>query len=178
MTPNQPAAAPPPQKQSPLEGLTYRAGCGALGVVMALFSGCGVVSFVADLITKSRPEEFGAGLGLSVFFAGTTVVGLLIARHYFRQPPSRANVQLENRLLQVAYAHRGRLTVPQVALHCQVSIEESRELLERMVTQGVAVPQVDDDGTITYVFDDLLPPPGAVAPLPEPGQPAAKPEED
>jgi hypothetical protein len=32
-----------------------------------------------------------------------------------------------------------------------------------MVLQGVAVPEVDDDGTITYVFDDLLPPPGAAA---------------
>ena len=153
-------------------------GCGALGVVMALFSGCGFVAFFTDLITGRRPDQFAAGLSLSFFCAGTAVVGLLIARHYFRKPPARPNVQLENRLLQVGYAHRGRLTVPQVALHCQVSIEESRELLERMVAQGVAVPEVDDDGTITYVFDDLLPPPGATPAATEPLSRAPKPEED
>ena len=176
MTSNQPPA--PAQRASSSEIFNYRMGCGALGVVMTLFSGCGVVAFVTDLVTKRRPEEFGAGLGLSVFFAGTAVVGLLIARHYFRKPPKGPNVQLENRLLQVAYAHRARLTVPQVALHCQVSIEESRELLERMVSQGVAVPQVDDDGTITYVFDDLLPPPGGAPAPTEPLSRAPKPEED
>jgi hypothetical protein len=161
------------QKSSAAEGFNYRTGCGALGVVMALFSVCGVVTFVTDLITKRKPEEFAAGLGISFFFAGTVVVGLLIARHYFRRPPARPNVQLENRLLQVAYAHRARLSVPQVALHCQVSIEESREVLERMVSQGVAVPQVDDDGTITYVFDDLFPPPAAFHP--HRGRAAARP---
>ena len=128
---------------------------------MALFSVCGVIAFVTDLITKRRPEEFAAGLGLSFFFAGTAVVGLLIARHYFRRPPARPNVELENRILELAYAHQARLSVPQVALHCRVSIEASRAALERMVTLGVAVPQVDDDGTITYFFDDLLPPPGS-----------------
>ncbi len=112
MSSNQPAAPRPAQRPSPFASVNYRAGCGALGVIMTLFSGCGVVAFVTDLITKRRPEEFGAGLGLSVFFAGTAVVGLLIARHYLRKPPKGPNVQLENRLLQVAYAHRARLTVP------------------------------------------------------------------
>src|SRR3712207_9081251 len=65
------------------------------------------------------------------FFAGTAVAGVLVARHFFRKVPPKPNVRLENRLLQVAYMHRARLTVPQVALHCQVSIEESRALLER-----------------------------------------------
>jgi hypothetical protein len=168
-----------PQQQKPLfERLNYRAGCGALGVVMAVFGACSVVAFVSDLLTNPQRDQLAAGISLSFFFACAAAGGLFIARHYFRKPPARPNVQLENRLLQVAYAHRARLTVPQVALHCQVSIEESRELLERMVTQGVAVPQVDDDGTITYVFDDLLPPPGTIPSAQEPGGPAAKPQED
>ncbi len=58
-----------------------------------------------------------------------------------------------------------------------MSIEESREALERMVTQGVAVPEVDDDGTITYVFD-FLPSPGGAAALPVDGGRTPKPEED
>jgi hypothetical protein len=178
MTSNQPAAPPPAQRPSPLEGFNYRTGCGVLGIITALFGGCGFVAFFTDLVTGRRPDQLAAGLSLSFFCAGAAVAGLLIARHYFRKPPARPNVQLENRLLQVAYAHRGRLSVPQVALHCQVSIEESREVLERMVSQGVAVPQVDDDGTITYVFDDLVPPPVAIPATPEPSARAPKPEED
>jgi hypothetical protein len=178
MNPNQPEAPPPARKQSFFDGSGYRKGCGALGVVMALFSGCGVVAFVTDIVTQRKPDELSAALSLSFLFAGTAVVGLLIARHYFRKEPARPNAQLENRLLQVAYAHRARLTVPQVALHCQVTIEESREVLERMVSQGVAVPQVDDDGTITYVFDDLLPPPGSLPTAQGQGGLGARPEED
>ena len=37
---------------------------------------------------------------------------------------------------------------------------------------------VDDDGTITYFFDDLLPPPGGLPAAPEPGGRAPKPGED
>jgi hypothetical protein len=57
-----------------------------------------------------------------------------------------------------------------VALHCRVSIGESREALERMVLQGAASPLVEDDGGIIYDFSDLLPsgkssPPGGERPL-------------
>lgn len=144
-------------------GLNYRAGCGALGVVMALFSACGVVAFVADLFTGAKPEEVSALIALSFFFTCTAAGGLLIARHYLRKLPARPDVRLENRILRLAYAHRARLTVPQVAMHCEVSIERSREALERMVLQGAAKPEVEDDGTITYFFDDLLPAPGQAA---------------
>ena len=175
MNPNQTEAPPGPQKKSFLDGQSYRTGCGALGGVMALFSGCGVVAFVTDLLANPKPEELSAIISLSFFFTATAVVGLLIARHYFRKTPPRPNVQLENRVLQLAYAHQARLSVPQVALHCQLSIEDSREALERMVTQGVATPQVDDDGTISYFFDDLLPSPAAPPHEPRPGDPAAGP---
>jgi len=161
MNPDPTQAPPGSQQKSRLDGLSYRTGCGALGVLMALFSGCGVIAFATDLAANRKPEDFSALLSLSFFFAGTAVAGILIARHYLRKPPARPNVQLENRILQLAYAHRARLSVPQVALHCQVSIEESRAALERMVSLGVALPQVDDDGTISYFFDDLTPPPGA-----------------
>jgi hypothetical protein len=171
MNPNQTEPPAGPRGRFALDGLNYRVGCGALGVLMALFSGCGVIAFATDLFTNRKPEEFSALLALSFFFAGTAVAGILIARHYFRRPPARPNVRLENRILQLAYAHQARLSVPQVALHCQVSIEESRAALERMVTQGVAVPQVDDDGTISYFFDDLLPPPKPGQAGPSGGQP-------
>jgi hypothetical protein len=156
-------------------GLNYRAGCGALGVLMALFSACGAVAFVSDLITGAKPEEFSAAVALSFLFTCTTVGGALVARHYLRKPPAQPDVRLENRILRLAYAHRARLTVPQVAMHCEVSIERSREALERMVMQGAAKPEVDDDGTITYFFDDLLPSPEQ-APRGEVG-PGAGPED-
>ena len=174
MNPNQTESPSPAQKQPILERQGYRAGCGVLGLVLALFSGCGIVGFVTDIVTNRKPDDLSAALALSFFFTGTAVAGVLVARHFFRKLPAKPDVRLENRLLQVAYEHRARLTVPQVALHCHVSIEESRALLERMVSQGVAVPEVDDDGTIAYIFDELLPPPGGVPPSPAPGGPAGE----
>lgn len=175
MTNRQPEAPGADESGPRAGGLNYRAGCGALGVVMALFSACGVIAFVTDLFVGPKPEEISPILALSFLFTGTAVGGVLIARHYLRKPPARPDVRLENRILRLAYAHRARLTVPQVAMHCEVSIEESREALERMVLQGAARPEVDDDGTITYLFDDLLPSPEQ-APRGEVG-PAAGPED-
>ena len=74
-----------------------------------------------------------------------------------RGAPARPNVELENRILQLAGAKGCRLTVGMVALNCRVSIEESREALERLALQGAANVEVEDDGGIVYDFSDLLP---------------------
>src|SRR5918992_3364560 len=83
--------------------------------------------------------------------------GIFVAWKFLRSAPAPPNADLENRILQLAEAKGCRLTVGMVALHCRVSIGESREALERMVLQGAATPVVEDDGGIVYDFSDLLP---------------------
>ena len=151
MTPN------PTQKPTGSAPPVFRIGCGILGVLMALFSLFFVIAAFFDLFVKRDATDAGVLVGMLVVFGGFTVGGVFIAWNMFRRRPVAPNTDLENRILQLAEAKGCRLTVPMVALHCRVGIEESRAALERMVLQGAATPEVEEDGGIVYDFSDLLP---------------------
>ncbi|HEX8500102.1 MAG TPA: hypothetical protein VF659_05865 [Pyrinomonadaceae bacterium] len=158
MTPNH-AQSP----KGPTPGV-LRYGCGILGIGVALVSLFFVVAAVADLVVKRDPKEAGVLAGMVVLFGGLAAAGVFAAWKFMRAAPARPNVDVENRILQLAEARGCRLTVGVVALHCRLSIEESRAALERMVLQGAATPEVEDDGGIVYDFSDLLPPAGSGPP--------------
>ena len=135
----------------------FRYGCGILGIGLALVSLFFVVAAIGDLVVKRDPKETGVLVGMIVLFGGLAAAGVFTAWKLMRKTPAPLNVELENRILQLAEAKGCRLTVGMVALHCRVGIEESRAALERMVLQGAATPEVEDDGGIVYDFSDLLP---------------------
>ena len=151
----------------------FRFGCGILGIGLALISLFFVVAASIDLVVNRDAKEAPVLVGMLVLFGGLAAAGVFTSWKSFRPTPAPANVELENRILQLAEAKGCRLTVGMVALHCRVSIEESRAALERMVMQGAAMPDVEDDGGIVYDFSDLLPsgdsrPPGGGQPAPLP----------
>ncbi len=144
-----------------------RYGCGILGIGVALLSLFFVVAAVGDLVVNRDAKEAPVLIGMVVLFGGLAAAGVFAAWKFMRSAPARPNVELENRILQLAEAKGCRLTVGMVALHCRVSLEESREALERMALQGAANVQVEDDGGIVYDFSDLLP---ACEPQPPAGE--------
>jgi hypothetical protein len=151
----------------------FRYGCGILGIGLALVSLFFVAAAFIDLVVNRDPKQASVLVGMIVLFGGLAAAGVFTAWKFMRSAPARPNVELENRILQLAEAKGCRLTVGMVALNCRVSIEESREALERMVLQGAAAPLVEDDGGIIYDFSDLLPsgkssPPVEERPLPLP----------
>ena len=148
MTPNQRKSSAPS---------VLRVGCGILGIGVALLSLFFVVAAFFDLVVNRNPKEAGVLVGMIVLFGGLAAAGLFAAWKFMRSAPAGPNVELENRILQLAEAKGCRLSVGMVALHCRVSIEESRAALERMALQGAATPQVDDDGNIVYDFSDIFP---------------------
>jgi hypothetical protein len=151
MTPNQ------LQKPTGSVPSVFRYGCGILGIGLALFSLFFVVAAFSDLVINRNPKEVGVLVGMIVLFGGLAAGGVFAAWKFMRGAPAQPNLDLENRILQLAEAKGCRLTVGMVALHCRASIGESREALERMVLQGAATPLVEDDGGIVYDFSDLLP---------------------
>jgi len=151
MTPNQ------LQKPTGSAPGVLRYGCGILGIGLALLSLFFVVAAFFDLVINRDPKEVGVLTGMIVLFGGLAVAGVFAAWKFMRSAPAQPNFDLEHRILQLAGAKGCRLTVGMVALNCRVSIEESREALERMALQGAANVQVEDDGGIVYDFSDLLP---------------------
>jgi hypothetical protein len=152
MTPNQQR-----QKQASTSPNPLRVGCGILSILLTLFSLFFVVAAISDLILKHDPKEIGVLIGMTVLFGGLAAVGVFAAWKFLRSAPAPPNFDLENRILQLADAKGCRLTVGMVALHCRVSIEESRAALERLALQGAANVEVENDGGIIYDFSDLLP---------------------
>ncbi len=151
MTPNQ------LQKPTGSVPAVFRFGCGILGIGLALFSLFFVVAAFSDLVINRDSKEVGVLVGMIVLFGGLAAAGVFVAWKFMRSAPAAPNVDIENRILQLAEAKGCRLTVGMVALHCRLSIEESRAALERMVALGAANPLVEDDGGIVYDFSDLLP---------------------
>ena len=151
MTPNQ------LQKPTGSAPGVFRYGCGILSIGLTLVSLFFVVAAFSDLVVKRDPKETGVLIGLIILFGGLAAVGVFIAWKFMRKAPAVPNVDLENRILQLAEAKGCRLTVGMVALHCRASIEESRDALERMALQGAANVQVEDDGGIVYDFSDIFP---------------------
>ena len=135
----------------------FRYGCGIVGIGVALISLFFVVAAFFDLVINRDPKEVGVLVGMMVLFGGLAAAGIFAAWKFMRSAPAAPNYDLENRILHLAEAKGCRLTVGMVALHCRVSIEESRAALERMALQGAANVEVENDGGIVYDFSDLLP---------------------
>ena len=151
MTPNQ------LQKPTGSAPGVFRYGCGILSIIGALFSLFFVIAAIGDIVSGSEQDKTGVLIGLIIIFGGLAALGVFVAWKFMRKAPAGPNVELENRILQLAEARGCRLTVGMVALHCRVGIEESRAALERMAMQGAATPVVEDDGGIIYDFSDIFP---------------------
>jgi hypothetical protein len=70
-------------------------------------------------------------------------------------PPANA-AEREHRVLRLAERERGRVTVPEVAAGCGLTIAEAKAELDRLVMEGVADLQVTASGILVYVFSGFL----------------------
>ncbi len=137
---------------------------GIIGVAIALFS-----SF---LVATSLVEICGHGdgktpvsvlVGIFVFFTGTTATGSYLAWRMFRRSGRATDAvsgsaRAEKRVLALAVKLGGRTTVPEAAARCGLTMDESREVLDRLVSQGAAELLVAPDGTMVYEVSGLLTP--------------------
>ena len=70
-------------------------------------------------------------------------------------PPANA-AERERRVLRLAEIEHGRVTIPEVAARCTMTVEESKEELDRLVLNEVAEIQVTETGVLVYVFPGFL----------------------
>jgi len=68
---------------------------------------------------------------------------------------SRIKESLEHTILRIAKENKGILTVSEVALGANISIEEARKHLDTLATKGFAELRVRKSGSLVYVITDM-----------------------
>jgi hypothetical protein len=68
----------------------------------------------------------------------------------------REKEPVERVILKLAKANKGILTASELALSADISIEESKKVLDTMVSKGYAELRVRQSGTLVYAIPDLM----------------------
>lgn len=71
-----------------------------------------------------------------------------------REAPRRG--RLENRVFRLAYRLGGRLTVSDLVVDLDFSIEEAESFLNRLVDSTRVTMEVRDDGLVYYEFPEII----------------------
>lgn len=155
-----------------------------VGIVMALFGGLLLAVVITEVATGSDPDtKPDIYAGLFVFFGGMTLAGMYLAWRMLRplaasagaarpgtfqagvsgdgvdQPgaaPPTDDAERERRVLRLAEREDGRVTIPEAAARCNMTIEEAKATLDRLVLHDVAEIQVAESGVLVYVFRGFL----------------------
>jgi len=142
----------------------------AVGLVTVLVSVFFVAGGIVQLATGDTETPRDGSVGLIVVFGGTLIAGAYLIWRMVRRrpgggtddplieeppaPPTEAD--RERRVLRFAETEHGRVTVPEVAASCDMTIAEAKATLDRLVTVEAAIIQVTDSGILVYVFPGFL----------------------
>lgn len=103
-----------------------------------------------------------SGLGLAAFFIGAGVGLGWLAKGLLRSPrpalalaASTEENALEHRILALAAATGRPLSIADVALHCNASLEQSKTALSQLVRAGVADVALDERNDLVYAITAL-----------------------
>jgi hypothetical protein len=142
---------------------------GVFGVILGLISAMFAAFAIGDLAggdamsSAHHRTPTSVLVGLLVFFGGACVACGYLAWRMFRSPKLAATASAspevaEQRVLALAAKVGGRITVTEVTARCGLGLADSRAVLDRLVTQGVAELRVAQDGTMVYAILGLLSP--------------------
>lgn len=136
---------------------------GILGGGIFLFSLLMSVMFGAQLLgfnALTGEHSPGVVFACLVFFLAAGAAGAWLTRWAFKAPPN-PDAPPEDRngqvrlILNLAKSSTQDLTVLQVASETGLSIDQSRKILEDLVTEGLAQMIIDDEGVILFAFPEL-----------------------
>lgn len=151
-------------------------GClGTVGAGVALISAFFVVTALVESITGGNGKTSpGVYAGLIVFFGLLMAGGAFLAWRMFRKQPAtagagsnsggaagatraaRTDTDRERLMLRLAEEEHGRVTVPEAAVRCDMTIVEAKATLDRLVLAQVATIQVTPSGVLVYFFPGLM----------------------
>jgi len=161
-------------------GLAYLlwlfSGCGALGfhrfylgkiptgVLWMLTGGLGMVGSIYDFFTlpgqvreaNMRKALYDRTANQQPFIGGGDWRYASDAESRVIKTGTSEKEPVERVVLKLAKENKGILTVSELALGANISIEESKKHLEALVSKGFADLRVRKSGSLVYVIPDLL----------------------
>lgn len=81
----------------------------------------------------------------------------LIVEEVYPQSPKGVNPSPEKAVLRLAFERQGRVTVGDVAMGTDLSLDEAEEVLKELTKKGHCGMHVTDNGLIEYEFHQNLP---------------------
>ena len=143
----------------------------AVGATIALVSAFFVAGGIVQLATGDTETPRDGSVGLIVIFGGTFVAGAYLIWRMLRRRPRDAGsgdplvdeppappteADRERQVLRFAESEHGRVTVPEVAVNCDVTIAEAKATLDRLAMLQAATIQVTPSGVLVYVFPGFM----------------------
>jgi hypothetical protein len=129
---------------------------GTLGILIFLLSTPMTIESLGSLQSGDSDSTPGTLVGLAVFFLFLAACGAWMAVDNIWRPRREAAVTLDERILALAEARAGRLTVDEVAVACRLSVLRSKAALDRLAAAGAAAMQATDGGILVYAFPGFL----------------------
>ncbi|GGJ53068.1 hypothetical protein [Deinococcus roseus] len=128
-----------------------------VGWVVIAFSALMMVAAFGDLFggqPAGRETSVGVLWGMVVFFALTLYGGIWLIRS------GKPNLEvLSRKVLAFVEQEKGRVTIAEVVLHCNLSVEVAKRIMDQFIREGMARLEVSDLLQEVYVFEGLLPEP-------------------
>ena len=144
----------------------------AIGAMIALVSAFFVAAAIVESATGGDGKtSAGVYAGLIVFFGGTFAGGAYLVWRMLQrrrgtgdavdlaaeaQPAPPTEADRERQVLRFAESEHGRVTIPEVAANCDMTIAEAKATLDRLVTLQAAAIQVTQSGVLVYVFPGFM----------------------
>jgi hypothetical protein len=150
--------------------LWFLSGCGVLGfhrfylgkfrsgILWALTGGLCAAGSIYDFFTL--PEQVRMA-NLRLALEGGTPGEKIDGKTWRYADDTRARVvqgkeNLERSILKLAKENKGILTVSEVALAAEVSLEDAKKALETLVSKGFAELRVRKSGTLVYTLPEFM----------------------
>ncbi|MFU8802685.1 MAG: hypothetical protein ACNA8W_02650 [Bradymonadaceae bacterium] len=133
-------------------------GClGVLALLSTAFSALMFLVFMGQVFFGA--ENIVLMLAMAALFAvigtGSGFLTLRIFKESFGGKGFNTD-QEEHRILTLASHKGGKLTAEEVSIHCHLTIDQSKRLLDSMVMKNTADTWISDGGSMVYVFRGLL----------------------
>ncbi len=115
------------------------------------------VGLISEIINPNEDIQIAPGITALLIFG---IIPLFLGFYKKRQLKKLLLVNKKtgrfNSLLKLAKIKNGILSISEVSLELEISIDEARDVLEEAVTKGICTVEIDDNGNLDYIFRDLI----------------------